>query len=348
MTVLLLIIITLICAKYAGRGRFFTDNFSLADTRAQKGFFAIAVILHHLCTYLSDAFPSLFLFKHAGFLAVGGFFLISGYGLQYGVSRKDDYLRGFFRKRLLAILLPYYVINMFYIASRYISGALTKRYIVMSLFGMNLWYVTAICVLYIGFWLSYRLFGKDKGKYAITVFVGIYILALLTVNKVFGNAEFGYWWYNSVICFALGIWYCDKKEKIDRALQGGYWVKLAVCGVLFLMSYRSAAVAADPTSLWVLADQILCAILFAVLVIMLSMKVRIGNSVLDICGDLSFELYLFHAILILFFRSGISIGSYVIHLASPDLYLAAILVGTFAMSVAVHWACGKVLKVIRK
>lgn len=346
MSILLLLAACGYGIRFARRGEFFSDSFSLSDTRAQKGFFAICVILHHLCTYLSDAYPSLFIFEHAGFLAVGGFFLISGFGLQYGVTHRDNYLHGFFRKRFATILVPYYIINLFYIASRYIAGALTKKYIILSLFGANLWYVTAILVLYLGFWLSFRIFGRSGGKYAVTVFCALYAAVLFVCNRFFGASSLGFWWYNSVICFVCGIWYCDSKEKIDRFLQKSRIWLFILAAAVFAVTYIAAAKAPDASRVYVLLCQVVCAGVFCILTAMLAMKIRIGNAFLNLCGDLSLELYLSHAILIFFFRSGITVGPYTIYLSSPDFYLTAILVGTLAMSVCVHFVSGKILGLI--
>lgn len=348
MSVLLLFAVTAFGAVAARRGQFLDDSFSVSDTRAMKGFFALFVILHHLCTYISDAFPSLKLFEHAGFLAVGGFFLISGYGLRYSATHREDYLKGFFKKRLLPIAVPYYIINLFYIALRYVFGALTKDYVILSLFGVHLWYVTAICVLYVGFYLSHRIFGKRGGRIAATVFTVLYAVVCLLWNRLGGNAILGFWWYNSVICFVIGIWYCDGRDKLHGILKKFYYPLLALLLAVLFFTYVLAAKAENKSSLWVLLLQVICAGAFSVTVIALQMKLRIGNAFLYLCGDMSLELYLTHAIMISFFRSGINIGPFTVHLASGDLYFTAILLGTWAMSLSVHLLTKAILRKNKK
>ena len=193
MAILIALCVLLPGIKYAGRGEFFDNNFSVMQTRALKGLFAVYVVLHHLCTYFADFYPSFYTFKYAGFLMVGGFFLISGYGLMYGVLNKDNYLSGFFKKRILSILIPYYIINLFYLYARKISGVLTKKYVVMSLFGINLWYVFAILVLYVLFFASFKIFGKKTGVYATGIFVLLYILIMYTLYSKFNVSVLSFW-----------------------------------------------------------------------------------------------------------------------------------------------------------
>ena len=85
--------------RFSKKGEFFENYLSVETTRAIKGICAVLILLSHLCTYLADYFTSLFLFKFIGAMAVGGFFFVSGYGLQYGIMNKENYLKGFLKKR---------------------------------------------------------------------------------------------------------------------------------------------------------------------------------------------------------------------------------------------------------
>ena len=206
MAVVVALILLLWGIKYAGKGNYFVDNFPVSQTRALKGIFAIYVIFHHLCTYVADYFPSFYAFKCIGFLMVGGFFLVSGYGLMYGQKYKQEYLKSFFKRRLLVILVPYYIIDIFYLIIQKYYGVLTLKYIILSIVGFNLWYIMAIMILYLCFYIAFKFFSHKKGLMLINLFTFAYIAVMFILYKKFNYINLGYWWYNSVICFLIGIW----------------------------------------------------------------------------------------------------------------------------------------------
>lgn len=348
MIVAVALIVLLAGIKYAGKGSFYEDSFNVEQTRALKGVFAVYVIFHHLCTYLADYFPSFYAFKYLGFLMVGGFFLISGYGLMYGVINRQNYLHGFFRNRIIAILIPYYIINVFYIYANHLSGALTKKYVLLSLIGFNLWYVMAITILYIGFYLCFKFIDKKYGIWCISLFVCAYIMVFYILFAHFNKPAFGYWWYNSVICFAIGIWYCYKKEKIDRFLQRHYKLMLAIFVAIIVPTYWFICLHFNEQIPFLLTAEILCAVAFAFFVIMLSMKLKFGNPVLTLCGDLSFELYLSHAIFIFALRSNEKLLGITLNVNNNFLYLVLILLCSVVFSYVVHWISGKIIRLIKK
>lgn len=336
MAVIFALLVLLPGMKFAGKGVFFEDNFSVSQTRSLKGLFAVYVVLHHLCTYFADFYPSFYTFKYAGFLMVGGFFLISGYGLMYGVLNKDNYLKGFFKKRVLSILIPYYIINLFYLLARKISGGLTKKYIFMSLFGINLWYVFAILVLYVLFFASFKFFGKKKGIYVIGIFVILYISVMYILYTFFNVSLFGFWWYNSVICFFIGILYCNFKKKIDEFLKNKYFIVITASLFVFALCYYYVCINFNNNTFLTLFAEILCSLIFTVFLLAVTLKVKFGNMMSYICGDLSFELYLSHAIFIFALRCGLDVFGIHFYINSNFLYLLSIILCTALFSYFVH------------
>lgn len=323
--------------RFAGRGNFFNNYFSIDETRAIKGMCAVFILFSHICTYLADYFPSFFLFKYAGAIMVGGFFFISGYGLQYGVMNRENYLRGFFKKRLLTIAVPYYIINAFYI----VTNEMERDAIIRSLFGFYLWYVMAITIFYIGFYLCNKLFKPKNSPIAMTVFILLYIIIMLKLN-------FGYWWFNSCLAFAAGIWFCRLFKGFTAFFKKQWHLKLILCAAVFAVTYYYYCHHANDTTLICLLVTLVNTTVFSVMLAVLAMKIQINNPILRICGDLSLELYLTHALWITWLRVG------TIHSATGTLfdnnvmYLIGIVAGTFTMSLAVHTVSGVILGNRRK
>lgn len=366
MIIILLLIITFFGVKFAPKKEFFENSFSIDQTRALKGLFAIAVMLHHLYGILLPSFLSIKYFRDVGYLMVGGFFLISGYGLMYGVLKKKDYLKGFFRKRILALLIPYYLIDFAYVVIRYYSTtdmAAFKTYVIESIFGLQLWFVPVMVLLYVLFRLSFIGYGKMKCKYIspiiLTAATLVFVIAFTHTQHMGINVLYGSNWNDTALCFTVGMWYCLLKDKIRPVMERFYYPITVAAIALFGFSFHKVLnlpAYVWPTSAEYLLLREVSAVLFCVVVLLLSMKVRLGNGLLNLCGDLSFEIYLSHAIFITLFRWGKTIHvplgkfsfNYLLNVQSDDLYCAAILISTLIFSFAVHKLCGLILKPLRK
>ena len=87
------------------------DLFSKDYTSVLKGICCIIVVMVHIrdgyMNPLQEAIGSF------GYICVTLFFMISGYGMQLSFEKKTDYLHHFWRNRLLALLVPCFLINVF-------------------------------------------------------------------------------------------------------------------------------------------------------------------------------------------------------------------------------------------
>lgn len=84
-------------------GGYNDEYLSTETTKKEKGIAAILILLHHLSQRVKVSGPFVIL-GYIGFILVAVFFFISGYGLSYGVRYKYDYLKGFFKRRVLPVL----------------------------------------------------------------------------------------------------------------------------------------------------------------------------------------------------------------------------------------------------
>lgn len=87
-----------------------TSFFNKDYTTMLKGFACLIVIYVHIhsgySNSLQDAIGSF------GFVCVTFFFLVSAYGMMMSAERKADYLKYFWRNRLVALLIPCLLINL--------------------------------------------------------------------------------------------------------------------------------------------------------------------------------------------------------------------------------------------
>ena len=110
-----------VLAIWGGKNKFgtkdFHDDYASLDTmKSLRGFAAIGVILHHISQ--EDIFQEMKVlsgFVNAGAYFVALFFFCSGYGLIKSLKTKENYLKGFVKKRIVkAIIIPFYVNVLIY------------------------------------------------------------------------------------------------------------------------------------------------------------------------------------------------------------------------------------------
>lgn len=102
-------IIIILILFYGCYSRNKDKGFSVNQQIGWRGLLCIIIFTDHFSQELND--PGLMkIFSFCGYVIVAIFFTISGYGLtkQY-LNRKEDYLSNFFKKRILSILIPFWL-----------------------------------------------------------------------------------------------------------------------------------------------------------------------------------------------------------------------------------------------
>ena len=317
------------------------EPLSLERSKVIQGFAAVAIIVHHLSQELAQKAGTIGFFEGLGVLFVGIFFFFSGYGLYTSLKTKENYLKGFLKKRLVTILIPFYMCILVFVAAACICG---EKFTPLQLLGVlsgwalingHMWYIVEIAILYLAFFLIFRLI---KNRTAATVVMGIFVLAMMAGSLMLCHGADmsasgwfqGEWWYNSSFLFVIGIIFSKHSESIRKIARKAYYLLLVVfaglTAVLGLQtaymlrkySYWSEIPGQDPKYL----DKIRCLsvqlpwiFVFVCFVLLLMMKVRFGNPVLKFLGSISLELYLIHNL----FLTGLHNGS-VFNVYSPGMY----------------------------
>ena len=318
------------------------EPLSLDKSKAIQGFAAVCIIVHHLSQELAEQAGVIGFFQGLGVLFVGIFFFFSGYGLYTSLKTKDNYLKGFLKKRFVTILVPFYVCNLIFVAASCICGEKYKPlqllYVLSgwSLINMHMWYIVEIAILYIAFFLIYRLI---KNRTAATVVMSVFVLAMMTGSLMLCHGEDmscsywfqGEWWYNASFLFVIGIIFSKHAEGLRKIARKGYYLLLLVFAALtavlglqtnYLLvkySYWSEIPGQDPKYLdkfHCLAFQLPWIFCFVCFLLLIMMKVRFGNPVLKFLGTISLELYLIHNL----FLKGLQDGT-IFRVKSPGMYV---------------------------
>ncbi len=312
-------------AKIAPKGEFSSVYLGRDQMMAMRTFACLSIILHHLTQRITNygaiGKGPITLYNHIGFLFTAVFFFSSGYGLMYSYLNKKNYLDGFLRKRLSAVLVPFILVNIVTILVNriaYKKGVnddflLTlKQVLGIELLDGNGWFIVEIIVFYVLFTALFSIFkNKDISLTLLIIFVfAVMAFAFFRGHDYDDYKEtyfMGEWWFNSTITFVYGLLYARFKDGIEGFLKKHYkgmmisfsilTVVFTYLGIVFnyvfgyyhemLASYRMDA-------LKTLIVQSMNCLVFMTFLLLLNLKIAVGNEVLTYFGKLQLMIFLVH------------------------------------------------------
>lgn len=299
------------------------ENFlSRQTTNSLKGLFALMVLISHLHARV-EIFSSSVIgtaFSACGYLAVSGFFFVSGYGLSAGVQQKKDYIKQFHSKKIL----PYYamcvgVILIYFLRDLLLTGSIDWPVFIQSFFfGKTIvdmgWYLQTQLVLYLLFYIAFRCFRNGLRSLAVLT------VCYCVVCMLWGMSSF---WYESVVCFALGAFCAANITKIVLFLKNRKRT-LFCSGMLFVlllatMLFGSKAILPKLLRTSIKMGSALC---FTSLLVLVVSLIKIENPVTDFLGKYSFEVYALQGLFLYGYRPMIA-NDYLYILAVVGSVIAA-------------------------
>lgn len=308
--------------KIYGKGKWNEEFLSLESTKALQALCAFGVILHHLSQGLEN--PDVLLpFVDAGVLFVGIFLFCSGYGLIKSYQSKQNYLQGFIRHRLPPVLIPLYVILIINLVYNLIEGQqFSPVEIILFLTGFILinhqaWFAVAIVIFYIAFYFIFKYCKKERTAFLV---MAIFLLVYTIVCMCLGHGYYwfqGEWWYNTCFLFLFGMLAGRFEGSIISFVKKRYAILMPVSVVLFFpvfilnlytlkhVSYyaNTPSQSGIPESFLCLSVQLTAIVLFVTAVLLITMKVRFNNKILQIMGRMTLELYLVQYFFLVLLRS---------------------------------------------
>lgn len=293
----LILIVSLLNVRICKKG-FFPDYLGKEQCNAIKGIFILLVFLGHILTYI----------KHCGFsfdrqidwsaqafhlamgqLVVALFFFYSGYGVMKSLMIKGKaYLDTYPRKRILTTLLNFDIAVCCFILLAWIVGdKLSLSQVALSFIGWKAvgnsnWYIFIILCCYLTFYVVFRVVGN---RYLLgTVILTLIILADILILYQFKPRT----WYTTILVFPAGVTYALYSKEIERWIQKRYGIVI----VLLLVAFLSLSFLMKTHPLHGLTFN-MKSIVFALLIVILTMKIRVGNQLLYWCGFSLFPLYIY-------------------------------------------------------
>jgi len=272
-----------------------------------NGFFVALILFSHFNSYiqLSDTLANhiyMKIFNEIAQLMVTTFLFYSGYGILESIKSKPNYIDNFFKNRFLKIFISFaiaiclYIILNISLGIKYPIKTILLSFTGWESIGNSNWFIFATFVMYIAVMISFKIFRKDKdtikGILLSTIGSLLYILVLVKLRQ-------HQWWFNTILCFNLGMFVSYYKKNILNFLKDNKNY-LLVLGILLL----SLIICRKHGFNYIAYE--LYALSFVFFVFMITLKVKVGNKVLEFLGKNTFNIYILQRIgYILFNKIGL-------------------------------------------
>lgn len=325
--VIAIAVLCLIGGKPYLRG-FNRDYLAKENTDGVRGVFILLIFAAHFIGYVDPFTAPLDILYRKFWRAMGQavvtcFLFYSGYGIALNIRQKgEEYVRNMPRRRILSTLLTFDCSVMIYSFLQLGRGKvyMLKTFILSLLawesVGNSNWYIFAILGLWFITWLVLR--GKELNAMTVAQ-VTVCTFGFILFLRCAGRDS---WWYNTILCYPMGMWFFLYKDKIDNFMseEGNYWAVAILTGIAYVVAHKFW----DPPSGVMYA---LTMLLFTLCVVFLTMKFQIRNPVLIYCGRHVGGLFFLHRI------PFIILGDHLPYKKGPGIYLffALAVMGGFAL-----------------
>ena len=129
-----------------------------------------------------------------------------------------------------------------------------------------------------------------------------YMPTVLTLVYIFWKAyqNHGDWEYVSIMAFLLGVFLMKNRVSIDKFIEKNYFVFLVSFSILMYVFHHYEVIIKNIgiTNKYVYYGIVgnLCAMIFVAYFLLLTNKLNFSNKYLNFLGDISFEIYIIHGL----------------------------------------------------
>lgn len=310
MIVFLIIFLAIILYKAKIGKNINNSFFEKEQSKVIKGICCIIVFLVHVPkehgNAIQDAIGSF------GYICVTIFFLLSAYGLKYSINNKKDYLKHFFRNRIISIYIPFVIANTLWQLLGFEDGIDIWAIIGIDSFS----FIGELIIFYLLFYIIYKNIDNKKADF-------IMIGATLVISIVSYVFQIG--WFVECLGFAYGIIFYNLEERINNYFKKSYLKKvLSLCIISLILG--TVYIRLKNIIILNYIFKILLGISIVGFLIYLFKKVKLNNKILTFLGNISFEIYLLHEIIMkILIGLNISSGCYIVTSLLLTIILACIM-----------------------
>ena len=270
--------------KIKGPNSYFDDYMDLENTNAIKGIFVWMIFFRHFTEYLNYNLiknkKSILIDKSLKQNIVSLFLFYSGYGIFESFKKKGNkYIKTLPIKSFI-LLIKTEIIIFIFLCNNILLGIKInlEQYLQAIIFrksiGNSYWFCLAIISLYIYsffafFFIRKKIFGIF-GIFLITIicFLHIYLVYVYYNPKNLISVD-------TIICFVLGFYYSFFKSIIDKIIMKNDLIYFGIIFILIFNYYQFYV--CSPNNLYYMS---LINGLFAIIIIIISMKMKVKNNFL--------------------------------------------------------------------
>lgn len=294
-------------------------------TTAIKGFSILTVVWAH-----SGAMLSVGGIQFIAGIGVALFLMCSGYGLE--ISYEKNGLKGFWRKRLLGVCLPFWIVELVGLLA---TGAFSiKTYLLDFCFlkpatGYG-WFMGYIVICYLIFYTVKKLV-KDSRTQTIVLF-GVFAIWFVLESIFFANPDMPFLRVRQMLSFPAGVLLAMNKDKIEQTLTKTKSILILTGGTMCLLFMAITQVNVVKSLPYIVSNAMaLLTCLPIAIGIMAFEKSFSGifeNKMLAVTGMISYEIYLVH--------------TFTLGMIQPSVVsVIAFLVVTVTLAYATYFTIGK-------
>lgn len=255
-----------------------------------RGLFALQVVIGHVVQYETSF---IHIWGRFMIISVAFFFFVSGFSLEYSFEQKPNYLKGFFRNKVLYLLC---ISILAYIFACILELVLPINYLFfqpgtnlfLTLYTTTNWYVYEQIFFYLIFLLT-GLFISKKQVRLIVIFITTVFIMVISYFYLYEA------YYASSLAFPLGIAYSMYYKETDSYVHSpkGY-----VSTIIFLLLGLSVFALSDSFLSMVVLRNCMC-IGGLFLIVYISTKYDFTCKITKFLTKYSTEFYFFQFCLVL-------------------------------------------------
>ena len=294
---LLILVVSLVGFRISPTG-FYPDYLGKEQCNSIKGIFIMLVYLGHVivdikyCGYIPSKWvdsAAFVFFKEMGQLVVAMFLFYSGYGVMRSLITKGSaYIVTFPKRRILTTLVNFdiavcaFIVLDVVLGKRMSPSKIALSFIGWDSIGNSNWYIFVILCCYLAFYVIFRVV---RSHYSL----GALVLSLILFAGMLFLYRFkGHIWYDTMLVFPAGVYYALYAKRIEAVIQKRYVLSL----ILLLLAFIALRSLFHFHPLHGLTHNFK-AIVFSLFIVIVTMKVHIGNKWLFWCGFSLFPLYIY-------------------------------------------------------
>lgn len=273
------------------------EGISLSDSICLKGIATIGVFCSHIGSFLNITInPKIDVaVGMLGYLFVGVFFFLSGYGLHTQFKKKG---KEYIKKIPVNKLVPLYIIEIICIAIYLLFDIITKQKIKLStlfysfLFGdsiiSNGWYLQVAIVMYAIYYFSVVSFNSPfASRCAFTTLILLYMFVCPYLHLLPT-------WYQSVPMFLIGVLSSEYLDSFVRIINTNGIGLISLIVFVIIVTLRSIdSLSSILIILTILSELVWIIIVLKIMLLLTSHKI---SRYITCLGYFSLEIYIFQGL----------------------------------------------------